>query len=118
MADRFLEDTKKFKEILSFCRGQLSAVFAAPCYPEDITILKGNKPLFLWEHANQKIIVYASNEKYIKQAICNEKGWKKVPVPAMTMLTIHCDTMVVEKEKFKFKKHIRRLQCKYLFTAR
>lgn len=107
LADRFTPDgsieVNDLKRALTLCRGQMSAVLVSQFDPEVITVLKGNKPLFLWTHKLYRVVIYASDRDFINQALNGEKGWHELDVPPMTMLTIqHTNIRAVRAQQFNF----------------
>lgn len=107
LADRFAPegpiDQEGLKKALALCRGQMSAVLASRLDPGTITVLKGNKPLCLRIHRQHRVVLYASDDAFIDFAVDNEKGWRELEVPPMTMLTIrHEDVRAIENSEFRF----------------
>jgi len=107
LADRFAPegpiDQEGLKKALALCRGQMSAVLASRLDPGTITVLKGNKPLCLRIHRQYRVVLYASEPAFIDFAVDNEKGWRELGVPPMTMLTIrHADVRAIENSEFRF----------------
>lgn len=107
LADRFAPegpiDQEGLKKALALCRGQMSAVLASRLDPGTITVLKGNKPLCLRIHRQHRVVLYASDDTFIDFAVDNEKGWRELEVPPMTMLTIrHADVRAIENSEFRF----------------
>lgn len=107
LADRFAPegpiDQEGLKKALALCRGQMSAVLASKLDPGTITVLKGNKPLCLRIHRQHRVVLYASDDAFIDFAVDNEKGWRELEVPPMTMLTIrHEDVRAIENSEFRF----------------
>jgi amidophosphoribosyltransferase len=81
----------------------MSAVLASRLDPGTITVLKGNKPLCLRIHRQHRVVLYASDDAFIDFAVDNEKGWRELEVPPMTMLTIrHEDVRAIENSEFRF----------------
>ena len=107
LADRFAPegpiDREGLKKALALCRGQMSAVLVSRLDPGTITVLKGNKPLCLRIHRQHRVVLYASDDAFIDFAVDNEKGWRELEVPPMTMLTIrHEDVRAIENSEFRF----------------
>jgi len=107
LADRFAPegpiDQEGLKKALALCRGQMSAVLTSRLDPGTITVLKGNKPLCLRIHRQHRVVLYASDDAFIDFAVVNEKGWRELEVPPMTMLTIrHEDVRAIENSEFRF----------------
>lgn len=107
LADRFAPegpiDQEGLKKALTLCRGQMSAVLASRLDPSSITVLKGDKPLCLRIHRQHQVVLYASDDAFIDFAVNNEKGWRELEVPPMTMLTIrHEDVRAIENSEFRF----------------
>ena len=66
-------------------------------------MLKGNKPLCLRIHRQHRVVLYASEPAFIDFAVDNEKGWRELEVPPMTMLTIRYeDVRAIENSEFRF----------------
>ena len=107
LADRFAPegpiDQEGLKKALALCRGQMSAVLASRLDPGTIAVLKGNKPLCLRIHRQHRVVLYASDDAFIDFAVDNEKGWRELEVPPMTMLTIrHEDVRAISNSEFRF----------------
>ena len=50
-----------------------------------------------------RVVLYASEAAFIDFAVDNEKGWRELEVPPMTMLTIrHADVRAITKSEFRF----------------
>jgi amidophosphoribosyltransferase len=82
-------DSAGLGKALVLCRGQMSAVLASRRDPGTVTVLKGNKPLHLWYHRQQRVVVYASDALYLEDTLGDERGWRELEVAPMTMLTLH-----------------------------
>ena len=66
-------------------------------------MFKGNKPLCLRIHGHHRVVLYASEPAFIDFAVDNEKGWRELEVPPMTMLTIRrADVRAGENSEFRF----------------
>ena len=84
-------DPVGFTQALRLCRGQMSAVMASVLDPATILVLKGNKPLALWLHRQQRVVAYASETRFLMAALGDAAGWRPLNVPAMTLLTLRHD---------------------------
>lgn len=97
LADRFSPDgfidQVGLKKALAICHCNMSAVLSSILDPGTITILKGNKPLYIRVHRKYKVMVYASEIKIIDLVMSRENGWYDLEVPPMTMLTIRHENM-------------------------
>jgi len=96
-------DVEWFKERLRRCRGQITAVLASRLDPETILVLKGNKPLALRAHRRYRVVLYASDPAFLDTVQADERGWRELPVPAMSMVVLrHEDLMEFSRESLEF----------------
>ena len=96
-------DVEWFKERLRRCRGQITAVLASRNDPETILVLKGNKPLELRAHRRYRVVLYASDPAFLDAVLADERGWRELPVPAMSMVVFrHEDLMEFSREPLEF----------------
>ncbi len=80
-------DVSYLRKRLALCCGQMSAVFASRRIPESVLVLKGDKPLKFRCHMRRQVVLYASDDYYLDEALGDESGnWKEMIVPAMTLL--------------------------------
>lgn len=93
MADRHTNegiiDREAFLRGVALAEGLISAVLTSIDDPERVIILKGNKPLTLWVNPRRKLVAYASQERWLEQALDGQKGWKKMDLPDMSVITLH-----------------------------
>lgn len=108
LADRFAPegpiDQEGLKKALALCRGQMSARVGLTPRPRHHHRAQGQpKPLCLRTHRQHRVLLYASEADFIDFAVDNEKGWRELEVPPMTMLTIrHDDVRAIENSEFRF----------------
>lgn len=96
-------DIDRFKARLELCRGQMTAVLASRLDPETILVLKGNKPLDLWTHRRYRVVIYASDPAFLDAVLADERGWRELSVPAMSMIVFrHEDLMEFSMESLEF----------------
>lgn len=69
-------------------RGQMSAVMVSRRDPGTVLVLKGDKPLALWLHPKRRVVAYASNEEYLREALADDAGWRPLEIPPMTMIVL------------------------------
>lgn len=76
-----------------------------PPKEEKPTLMVGSlgRSLCLRIHRQHRVVLYASEPAFIDFAVDNEKGWRELEVPPMTMLTIrHEDVRAIENSEFRF----------------
>ncbi len=96
-------DIDRFKARLELCRGQMTAVLASRNDPETILVLKGNKPLELRAHRRYRVVLYASDPAFLDAVLADERGWRELPVPPMSMVVFrHEDLMEFSRESLEF----------------
>ena len=96
-------DMERFRARLELCRGQITAVLASRLDPETILVLKGNKPLELRAHCRYRVVLYASDPAFLDAVLADERGWRELPVPAMSMVVFrHEDLMEFSRESLEF----------------
>lgn len=92
-----------FLRDISECRGALSAVILNAECPDEVIILKGNRPLSFRWHARYGVLAYASEEPFLQKTCAARDGWEPFVVPAMTVLSIMCaDTLRIQKVALHF----------------
>ncbi|MFH2075087.1 MAG: glucosamine 6-phosphate synthetase [Pseudomonadota bacterium] len=96
-------DIERFKARLRRCRGQITAVFACRTDPGTVLVLKGNRPLELRWHPRRKAVLYASDPVYLDVVLAEEKGWKELSIPPMSLAVFrHEDLGGFSLEPFEF----------------
>jgi len=96
-------DMERFRARLELCRGQITAVLASRLDPETILVLKGNKPLELRAHRRYRVVLYASDPAFLDAVLAEERGWRELTVPAMSMVVFrHEDLMEFSRESLEF----------------
>ena len=96
-------DIERFKARLRRCRGQITAVIACRTDPQTVIVLKGNRPLELRWHPRRKAVLYASDPAYLDAVLAEEKGWREIAVPPMSLMVFHCcDLAAYSVEPFEF----------------
>ena len=96
-------DMERFRARLELCRGQITAVLASRLDPETILVLKGNKPLELRAHRRYRVVLYASEPAFLDAVLADERGWRELPVPPMSMVVFrHEDLMEFSRESLEF----------------
>lgn len=79
---------------LSLCYGQISAVIVSKLDPGTIIIIKGNKPLFFRYHDKYKVILYASDNRFIDMVLAGESGWDEIIINPMNLITFKCNNLL------------------------
>jgi hypothetical protein len=87
-------DIKRFKNRLRRCRGQMTAVLASRLDPETIIVLKGNKPLDLRINQRHRAVLYASDPAFLEAVLAEERGWRELPVPAMSLIVFRHEVLM------------------------
>lgn len=75
------------------CRGQITAVIACRTDPGTTLVLKGNRPLELRWHPRRKAVLYASDPAYLDAVLAEEKGWRELPVPPMSLVVFRRENL-------------------------
>lgn len=86
-------DERTFLRRLRLFQGQISAVFACKEDPTRVIILKGNKPLAFRYHRKHRAILYSSLEAHLDEAIEEERGWRELDIPPMSLLVLNTDDL-------------------------
>lgn len=79
---------------LALCRGSLAAVMVAKTDPRCVVMVKGKKPLEMMYSARYRVVFYASDLNYIRQAIGLEPGWAEMAIPRNALVAV--DTCSLE----------------------
>ena len=79
-------DIERFKARIRRCRGQIAAIIACRTDPGTVFVLKGNRPLELRWHPRRKAVLYASDPAYLDAVLAEEKGWREIAVPPMSLV--------------------------------
>lgn len=86
-------DERSFLRRLRLFQGQISAVFACKEDPARVIILKGNKPLAFRYHRKCRAIISSSLEAHLDEAIEDERGWRELDIPPMSLLVLDTDDL-------------------------
>jgi glucosamine 6-phosphate synthetase-like amidotransferase/phosphosugar isomerase protein len=84
----------RFKKRLRRCRGQITAIMTCRTEPGTVFMLKGNKPLELRWNKRMRAILYASDSIYLDAVLAEEKGWRDLPVPPMSLAVFHHEDLI------------------------
>jgi glutamine phosphoribosylpyrophosphate amidotransferase len=96
-------DIERFKARLRRCRGQITAVIACRTDPGTVFVLKGNRPLELRWHPRRKAVLYASDPAYLDVVLAEEKGWREIAVPPMSLMVFRREDLAAYSvEPFEF----------------
>ncbi|GAB4388294.1 MAG: hypothetical protein Kow0025_06720 [Thermodesulfovibrionales bacterium] len=96
-------DIERFKARLRRCRGQITAVIACRTDPQTVIVLKGNRPLELRWHPRRKAVLYASDPAYLDAVLAEEKGWREIAVPPMSLVVFRREDLAAYSvEPFEF----------------
>jgi len=67
---------------------------ANPSYPSGtVFVLKGNRPLELRWHPRRKAVLYASDPAYLDAVLAEEKGWREIAVPPMSLVVFRRENL-------------------------
>lgn len=107
LADYYAPDGKikvgRFLNSLKYCRGQLTSILTSFIAPEEVIVLKGNRPLSLRYNKKLKAIFYSSEEIQLDAVLHGEGNWIKLKLAPMTCAVFNVDKLTkVELVKFKF----------------
>lgn len=66
-------------------------------------MLKGNKPLELRVQRRYQVVLYASDPAFLDAILADERGWRKLHVPAMDLIVFrHEVLMEFSRESLEF----------------
>ena len=74
---------KRLLKRIKHCRGNMAVVMASTARPDEILILKGNKPLEFRYHPELNVVLYASENTFLDAALTSQKGWRPMRIKAM-----------------------------------
>jgi hypothetical protein len=78
-------------------------------------VLKGNRPLELRWHPRRKAVLYASDPAYLDAVLAEEKGWREIPVPPMSLVVFRREDLAgYLMEPFEFVAQERKGPCEVL----
>ena len=81
----------------------MTAVLASRNDPETILVLKGNKPLELRIHRKHRAVLYASDPAFLDAVLAEERGWRKLSVPSMSMIVFRHEVLTeFSRESLEF----------------
>ena len=60
--------------------GSMSMAMVATCRPDEVVLLKGNMPLAVWVHPQERVLIYASETEILEDVVGGEPGWKNLPL--------------------------------------
>ena len=86
-----------FLNYLKHCRGQLAAVLASYIVPEQVLVLKGNRPLSLFYNPIMNAMIYSSETTHIMTVLQGDKNWLKVNLAPMTCVVFNIDNLITPK---------------------
>lgn len=69
-----------YLEALQLLDGSMSVALVATIKPDEIILLKGNMPLEVRLHRQNRVVLYASEARIIDMALDGESGWEEIPV--------------------------------------
>lgn len=85
---------ERFQRKIRRSRGQISSVMASRTEPGTVLVLKGNKPLDLRWNKRMRTILYASDSIYLDSVLVEEKGWRALPVPPMSLVVFRHENLI------------------------
>lgn len=83
-------DIAAIKARLALCKGQICAVMASRLHPQEVVIIKGNKPLELRYYKQHQVVIYASDATHLDIALAGETDWKPIHLKPMTIAAFSC----------------------------
>jgi len=79
-------DIERFKARLRRCRGQITAVIACRTDLETVIVLKGEPAVGTALASPPQRVLYASDLAYLDAVLAEEKGWREIAVPPMSLM--------------------------------
>lgn len=99
-------DIATLKSRLALCKGGISAVMASRTSPEEVVIIKGNKPLEIRYSQAHQAVVYSSDARYPDMALAADRSWKPVSLGPMIIAALNCDCLKTSRcESFHLANH-------------
>lgn len=83
----------KFKQSLAAFEGHMSACLASLSDPATIVLIKGNKPLHAVYYAKQKLVLYASDARFIANAFEDNADIIDLKIKPFRMVVFKRDTI-------------------------
>ena len=90
-------DIVKLLSYIKHCRGQLTAVLTSCIFPEQVIILKGNRPLSLFFNPKLNAILYSSEFTHLRTALRGDNNWIKLNLAPMTCVVFDIDNLIMPK---------------------
>jgi glucosamine 6-phosphate synthetase-like amidotransferase/phosphosugar isomerase protein len=79
-----------FLQSAASLQGALSAIALNLHCPDEVIVLKGNRPLYFRNHRRLGVLAYASDDLYLEEGAPAEDGWEPYTLPAMTATSFRC----------------------------
>ena len=92
LADRAGDD-EEFRQLLSRCRGSISAAFVRLDEPARVCLLKGNMPLSVGCAPRLRTVFYASEGWMLDEALEGHQ-WQKLVIDPLTLSTFDTDSVL------------------------
>jgi hypothetical protein len=87
-------DLERLITWLARFRGQMSAVMVSRRDPGTIIVLKGDKPLYPWLHPQRRVVIYSSNDDYLRETLKGDSGWRPLDIPPMMLIQFDHEALV------------------------
>jgi glucosamine 6-phosphate synthetase-like amidotransferase/phosphosugar isomerase protein len=84
---------RKFLNDIMSSRGQLSAIITSFIAPEEVIVLKGNKPLSLRYNKKLDAVFYSSENIQLETVLRNDGNWKKLNLKPMSCAVFNVDEL-------------------------
>ena len=95
-------DVPGYLHALEACTGRIAAVLVATTRPEQILLLRGNMPLFVWHHPALHALAYASEEAILQSAVGYSAAWLPLPLAPGEALLENTSNWAMERLPFSF----------------
>jgi len=73
-------DVDRYLHLLSQVPGRMALTVNDTKEPHKVLLVRGTMPLTLWLHRQRRLLIYASEEATIMQALGTAAGWVPVPI--------------------------------------
>ncbi len=87
IADENVEDgafqLDRLRPLLQSVRGSLTAVLTSRVAAGEVLVIKGNRPIDVVYHSERAAVLYASERRFLDEAVAEESGWQAIEIPPM-----------------------------------
>lgn len=90
-------DMSRFQRYLALCRGTMAAVVVATAIPEEIVLLRKDRPLFLFHSPRHRATLYASDRTFVLRALQEDSDWFERYLRRQTIIVSDHETNGIDR---------------------